>query len=161
MKITEMLRMLPYDQFAFTHVAADLLDQAFHDVESDHLASRISQSFIFVFGSNLDGRHGSGAARDARNYFGAELGVGEGLTGTSYALPTVGHNMANMTLEEIKPHVDTFLQFAASKPQMHFLLTAVGTGLAGHTHEDIAPMFNGYPKNVTIPKEWWGLCSPA
>ena len=111
---------------------------------------------IFVFGSNLDGWHGAGAAKFARLYHGAQLGVGEGLTGTSYALPTVGHNLARMTLAEIEPRIVAFLQFARLRPEMQFALTPVGCGLAGHKRADIWAMLerHGLPRNVYLTSTW-------
>lgn len=107
-----------------------------------------------VFGSNADGRHGKGAALTARKKFGAVYGVGEGLTGRCYAIPTKGHNLSRMSLAEIKKHVDTFLEFAKDNPDKTFLVTQIGCGLAGHRPKDIAPMFRERTENVIIPKEF-------
>ena len=97
---------------------------------------------IFVFGSNLSGIHGGGAAAAARRYFGAANGVGIGLTGQCYAIPTVDKNISRtLAVEEIKPHVDKFLICALQYPNLNFLLTEVGCGIAGHSHRDIAPLF--------------------
>lgn len=110
---------------------------------------------IFVFGSNLSGYHGGGAARAAHDHYGAEWGVYEGLTGNSYALPTVKENIAGPSpLHEIKIRVDTFLKFATEHPELHFLVTRVGCGLAGHWDEDIAPMFANAPVNCSLSLPW-------
>ena len=109
---------------------------------------------IFVFGSNLSGIHGAGAARDARRLFGAELGVGEGLTGNSYAIPTKDRRLKTRSLDDIKVSVDTFLQFARSHPEMKFTVTKIGCGLAGYTEDVIAPMFVTAPDNCTLPTGW-------
>jgi hypothetical protein len=111
---------------------------------------------IFVFGSNLDGVHGAGAAKYARLYRGAQMGVGEGMTGDSYALPTVGHNLARMSLAEIEPNVVRFLDFARQEHDRIFALTPVGCGLAGHAKPDIWAMLSrhGLPRNVYLTSTW-------
>jgi hypothetical protein len=114
----------------------------------------LKESEIFCFGSNLAGRHGKGAALIARKKFGAVYGVGEGLTGRCYAIPTKGHNLSRMSLKEIKKHVDIFLEFAKDNPDKKFLVTQIGCGLAGHRPKDIAPMFRERTENVIIPKEF-------
>jgi len=114
----------------------------------------LKENEIFCFGSNLAGRHGLGAALIARKKFGAVYGVGEGLTGRCYAIPTKGHNLSRMSLAEIKKHVDTFLEFAKDNPDKKFLVTQIGCGLAGHRPKDIAPMFRERTENVIIPKEF-------
>lgn len=111
---------------------------------------------IFVFGSNLAGRHGKGAALYARRNYGAKLGVGQGLTGRSYAIPTKGFNLEVLPLWVIKAHIDTFVYFARENPQMKFLLTPIGCGLAGYSVDQIKPLFEnaGLPENVTYSVEW-------
>ena len=111
---------------------------------------------IFVFGSNLDGIHGAGAARFAHQHHGAEMGVGEGITGNSYALPTKGHRFSDMTLAQIEVHVARFLDFSKSRPDLIFALTPVGTGLAGHAKRDIWVMLekHGLPKNIYLTSTW-------
>jgi hypothetical protein len=96
---------------------------------------------IFVFGSNLSGIHGKGAAKLARRW-GAKLGQGEGLAGNTYALPTVKAKITGpLSLTQIKDHVDKFLECAAANPELDFLVTEVGCGLACHKVEEIAPLF--------------------
>ena len=109
---------------------------------------------IFVFGSNLAGRHGASAALHAKLKHGACYGVGEGMTGTSYALPTKDEQLRVRSLEQIKESVDTFVQFAKDNPHLIFNVTAVGTGLAGYKIEEIAPMFKGAPENCYFYQEW-------
>ncbi len=109
---------------------------------------------VFVFGSNVDGRHGKGAALTAKNLFGARQGYGEGLQGMSYALPTVGRNLSFMNLHTVRKHVDNFLKIARTYPSLKFLVTEVGCGLAGHDVKDIAPMFKDHPDNVVLPKRF-------
>lgn len=109
---------------------------------------------IFVFGSNLAGRHGAGAARFAREYYGAIYGQGVGLQGRSYAIPTKDENIETLPLDRIKPYVDQFIQFASNNPERVFRLTPIGCGLAGYKYKDIGPMFKGAPDNVLIPEEF-------
>lgn len=109
---------------------------------------------IFVFGSNLAGRHGKGAALTALKSHGAKYGQGVGLQGNSYAIPTKDHSLKPLPLSTIKEHVNVFLLFAEEHPDLTFYLTRVGCGLAGYRNEQIAPMFVGIPRNVTIPDGW-------
>lgn len=109
---------------------------------------------IFVFGSNLAGRHGKGAALWARKHHGAIYGQGEGLQGTSYAIPTKDQRLNPLSLNQIKKHVDKFVEFAKLHPDLDFLLTRVGCGLAGYTDSQIAPMFSDVPPNCILPEEW-------
>jgi hypothetical protein len=108
---------------------------------------------IFVFGSNLAGRHGKGAALDAKNTYGAQTGVGQGLTGKAYALPTKGKSLEKLGLDEIKTYVDEFLNFAEKNSDKTFYVTSFGTGLAGNKVEDIAKMFDSLPDNIRFTSE--------
>jgi hypothetical protein len=114
---------------------------------------------VFVFGSNTAGIHGAGAARFAHKVFGAEFGVGIGMTGKCYALPTKDENIWTLPLTEIQGYVIDFLDFAKENPDKTFLLTQIGCGLAGWTPEDIAPMFKNHPNNVIIPREFHEIIS--
>lgn len=109
---------------------------------------------VFVFGSNRAGRHGKGAALHARKHCGAIYGVGEGLQGRSYAIPTKDERLAVLPLHIIRAHVDRFVIFARAHPELDFSITAIGTGLAGYRHDEIAPMFIGVPRNCALPDEW-------
>lgn len=109
---------------------------------------------IFVFGSNLAGRHGKGAARYALQHYGAEYGVGIGRTGEAYAIPTKDEKIRTLPLPRIKKYVEDFLQYARGNPQLTFLVTKVGCGLAGYTENDIAPMFSEAPDNCQLPEGW-------
>lgn len=111
-------------------------------------------SDIFVFGSNLAGRHGAGAALYARNNRGAIYGKGFGLQGESFAIPTKDSNLRTLSLQQIAGYVASFLAFARTRPDLRFQVTAVGTGLAGYAHRDIAPMFKNAPANCRLPEEW-------
>ena len=109
---------------------------------------------IFVFGSNLQGLHGGGAARVAYDNHGAEWGVGEGRTGFAYALPTKANFSRTLTVDEIAGYARTFIEHARANPDDIFQLTQVGCGLAGLTKEQIAPLFRDIPDNVNAPTAW-------
>jgi hypothetical protein len=116
--------------------------------------AELSDGEIFVFGSNLGGRHGAGAARTARWRFGAELGVGEGLTGQCYAFPTLDGNLAKLTMRELEASRDRLYLIAGLNPQLTFLLTRVGTGLAGYSEEEMSALFAEAPGNIVKPPGW-------
>lgn len=109
---------------------------------------------VFVFGSNLAGAHGAGAALHARRHHGAKIGVGVGRTGNAYAIPTKDAEIKTMALWQIKPHVAAFLEYAKDNPDLRFYVTRIGCGLAGYTDEAIAPMFRGAPDNCDLPGAW-------
>ena len=109
---------------------------------------------IMVFGSNLRGAHGKGAALFAKMYKGVQYGVGEGPTGRAYALPTKDERIRSLPLPAIKIHVDKFLEYARANPAVRFQVTRVGCGLAGYTDKDIGPMFARSPENCDLPDEW-------
>lgn len=109
---------------------------------------------IFVFGSNLAGRHGKGAALHAKEYYGAQPGVGVGRTAGSYAIPTKDEKLDPLPLEKIEKHVKTFLQYAREHADLDFFVTRIGCGLAGYTNEQIAPMFKGAPVNCQFDAQW-------
>ena len=115
----------------------------------------MSRREIFVFGSNLSGIHGAGAARFAHKNHGAEWGVGEGLTGDSYALPTKGLNISFMPLKEVGMAIRRFVQFAKDHPELLFRLTPVGCGLAGFNREDILSFLDDVPENVVFDRHWF------
>ena len=106
---------------------------------------------VFVFGSNLAGMHGGGAAATAYRCFGAVLGQGVGLQGQSYAIPTMQGGV-----ETIKPYVDEFVAFAKSHPELRFLVTKIGCGIAGFRDEEIAPLFCDAVgvANIVLPKDF-------
>ena len=109
---------------------------------------------VFVFGSNLVGRHGAGAAKFAVQNCGACYGVGYGLRGNSFALPTKDEHIRTLQLDTIRTYVDHFLSSFAKDSHLTFFVTAIGTGLAGYSHEEIAPMFKDAPDNCVLPFEW-------
>lgn len=112
---------------------------------------RLEPNEIFVFGSNLAGAHGGGAARIALDFFGAVWGQGVGLQGQSYAIPTMQSGV-----ETIEPYVDEFIDFARQHPELKFLVTRIGCGIAGFRDEEIAPLFTATieVENVILPKEF-------
>lgn len=104
---------------------------------------------VFVFGSNLEGMHGGGAAWVAFQKFGAVLGCGVGLRGQSYAIPTMQGGV-----ETIKPYVDEFIVFAREHAELFFYVTRIGCGIAGFREKDIAPLFADAVglENVCLPE---------
>ena len=113
--------------------------------------TRLEPNEIFVFGSNLAGFHGGGAARIAYERFGAEWGVGVGPTGKCYAIPTMQGGV-----ETIRPYVDEFIRYAEQHPEQTFLVTRIGCGIAGFSDAQIAPLFASARdlQNVVLPKGW-------
>ena len=111
----------------------------------------LAENEIFVFGSNLAGAHGGGAASVAHAHFGAVWGKGVGLYGRSYAIPTMQGG-----LETIRPYVDEFILFAKTHPQLTFLVTRIGCGIAGFRDWEIAPLFKAAldVENVILPEEF-------
>ena len=111
--------------------------------------SELKENEIFVFGSNLAGSHGGGAARLAYERFGAVWGKGAGLYGKTYAIPTMQGGV-----HTIKPYVDDFISFAKEHTHLTFLVTRIGCGIAGFRDEEIAPLCMGAinVKNVILPK---------
>lgn len=117
----------------------------------------LNENEIFVFGSNLSGRHGKGAAKTALGW-GAKWGQAKGLQGRTYGIPTKDASIRRtLTIEEIKPFVDEFIEFAKANENLIFLVTEIGTGLANHKKENIAPLFKqavNY-KNIYLSKDFW------
>jgi hypothetical protein len=113
---------------------------------------------IFVFGSNLAGRHGKGAAWCAADKWGAKYGVGRGITGDAYAIPTKDKNLKVIPLSKIKDSVVRFIDFAEDNPNLLFYVTAFGTGLAGYKIEEIKELFGDFselPYNIVFTKDWF------
>ncbi len=112
---------------------------------------------IFVFGSNTTGRHGKGAALQAKHYWGAKYGVGEGRTGMAYGIPTKNgetREMKVLSLSRINRSVTVFIEYARCHPELTFLVTKIGCGLAGYEDCNIMPMFIGAPDNCVLPHRW-------
>ena len=106
---------------------------------------------IFVFGSNLNGLHGGGAARIAYQKFGAQWGKGVGMQGKSYGIPTMHGGV-----EVIKPYVDEFIEFASQHKEYTFLVTRIGCGIAGFSPNEIAPLFAKAIEieNILLPEDF-------
>ena len=113
--------------------------------------TELKENEVFVFGSNLSGSHGGGAALIAYRKFGAIWGQGVGLQGQSYGIPTMQGGV-----ETIKPFVDEFIEFAKGHPELKFLVTRIGCGIAGFRDEEIAPLFKDAidVENVILPKSF-------
>ena len=112
----------------------------------------LRDSEVFVFGSNLNGWHGGGAARAALLHFGAEWGKGEGPQGRSYAIPTMQGGV-----ETIAPYVERFIRYAQRHPERIFLVTPIGCGIAGFSPEEMAPLFREAVdvENIYLPQVFW------
>ena len=144
-------------RLAFDHDL--MLKKALQKLKED-LMKRITPEFIrnlktneiFVFGSNLAGAHGGGAARLAYERFGAIMGQGVGLQGQSYAIPTMQGGV-----DTIKPYVYEFIAFAKQHPEMTFLVTKIGCGIAGFRVDEIAPLFANAVEveNIHLPQDFW------
>jgi hypothetical protein len=125
---------------------------------------------IFVFGSNLSGYHGAGAAHIAHTLYGAKWGRGVGLYGRSYALPTKDKRILTLPLTEVDKYVEEFIGVAIRNPQLTFWVTKVGCGLAGFTDNLIAPLFHRsfiqneegveLIKNIKLPKDFLDILRP-
>lgn len=109
---------------------------------------------IFVFGSNLAGRHGKGAALWALQHHGALYGQGIGLQGNSYGIPTKDERLHRLSLPRIRSYVEEFKIFAGRHSHLEFTITPIGCGLAGYEPIDVAPMFKDSPANCILPAEF-------
>jgi hypothetical protein len=117
----------------------------------------MSREVVFVFGSNLAGRHGRGAALEAAKHWGAQYGVGVGRTGNAYALPTKDAALRTLPLDAIGQAYVQFSKYAMRNPEVQFLLTPAGTGLAGYTLDQIRPFVRdcAYWQNVWLTGDWF------
>ena len=113
---------------------------------------KLKDNEVFVFGSNIAGHHGAGAARLAMNKWGAKWGKAVGLERQTYGIPTMQGGV-----ETIKPYVDAFIDFAKKHQDKIFLVTEIGCGIAGFTPEDIAPLFKEAEtvENIHLPERFW------
>lgn len=139
----------------FVYFCNDIINQEMKTSERitpSHI-SALEPGEVFVFGSNIQGMHMGGAARVAMERFGAVWGVGEGLQGQSYALPTMEG------IESLEKAVARFVEFARQHPELRFLVTAVGCGIAGYTAEQVAPFFKSVIdlQNVYLPQSFWDV----
>ena len=152
-------RALVYGEMATPSVAMETQMNMYSLIRSEMRIKRTTPDFIthlrpneiFVFGSNLKGLHGGGAAYIAYRKFGAIMGQGVGLQGQSYGIPTMQGGV-----ETIRPYVDEFIQFAKEHPHFTFLVTRIGCGIAGFDDEDIAPLFEDAHnvENIVLPVGW-------
>lgn len=127
------------------------------NITPEHITT-LSVNEIFVFGSNILGRHGAGAALTAKRLFGAQQGVGSGPTGRCYAIPTKDQHMQSLPVPLIASLVWDFLRYTYEKPHLNFLVTKIGCGLAGYNPKEIGPLFfvdDAPRKNLWLPKEFW------
>ncbi len=126
---------------------------SYHNIERPDFTpdyiTELKPDEVFVFGSNLAGMHGGGAAYIAFKQFGAVMGCGVGLRGQSYAIPTMQGGV-----ETIKPYVDDFIAFAKEHPELFFYATRIGCGIAGFRDKEIAPLFKEALEleNVCLPE---------
>ena len=133
-------------------------------MNTPEIINHLEPNEIFVFGSNEAGIHGAGAAKTAREKFGAIYGVPFGLMGQSFAIPTKDRNIKTLLLPNIQNYLVSFIKFAIDNPQLKFYLTKIGCGLAGYTTNDIKLILwkavdlatnNGeLPQNIIIPIEF-------
>lgn len=121
----------------------------------------VNPPIIFVFGSNLAGRHGKGAALDAVRLYGAIYGMPVGRQGQSYAIPTKDKQLNPLPIHKIKGYVDSFLEYARQHPELVFSVTRIGCGLAGYKNEDIAPLFKDRLRNVILHQDWRFILDPT
>ena len=152
-------RTLVYGEMALPSVAMETQMNMYSLIRSEMRIKRTRPDFIthlqpdeiFVFGSNLKGLHGGGAAYIAYRKFGAIMGQGVGLQGQSYGIPTMQGGV-----ETIRPYVDEFIQFAKEHPHLTFLVTRIGCGIAGFDDDDIAPLFEDAHnvENIVLPEGW-------
>lgn len=112
------------------------------------MIERLEPNEIFVFGSNANGFHGGGAARFAADHFGAVWGQGHGLQGQSYAIDTMSG------LDVLAAEVRTFLEFAEEHPELRFLVTEIGCGIASYAPSQVGPLFTVKLANVVLPERF-------
>lgn len=125
--------------------------------------TKLKPNEIFVFGSNINGIHGAGAARLAKLKFGAVWGCGRGWMGQTYAVPTreftQGKGFETFDIDEIEEEIVSLEGFIMLNPDKEFLITKIGCGLAGLKIDQVAPLFESISKlpNVSLPKEFWDI----
>ena len=146
----DVKRFIPYEFIDIIEKFENSMDK--RKRISPDLINKLKENEIFVFGSNLEGMHGGGAARIAYNKFGAIWGQGVGLQGQSYGIPTMHGGV-----DVIKPYVDEFINFAKSHPELKFLVTSIGCGIAGFRDEEMAPLFKDAIEieNIYLPKSFY------
>lgn len=130
-----------------------VLSESLPELERVNRAMQRPES-IFVFGSNLAGRHGAGAAKTAYEQYKYPWGYAIGLYGRAYGIPTKGLTLKPLPRQRIAEYVQVFLKDARKQQQHRFIVTRVGCGFAGFTDDQIAPLFFGAPANVSLPPAW-------
>jgi hypothetical protein len=111
-------------------------------------------AIVYVFASNLEGRHGKGSALEARLKWGAIYGQGEGRQGNSYGIPTKKTPYITLPLDIIQQHVEKFIEYSKNHPEDFFNVVKIGCGLAGYSDQQIAPFFEKSPSNVNLHNDW-------
>ena len=126
-------------------------------ITPDHI-TELKENEVFVFGSNEAGFHGAGAAKKALDW-GAIYGIGYGLYGKTFAIPTKDIFIQTLPIEDISQYVNAFILFAEATPHLIYLVTEIGCGLAGHSPEDIAPLFKEASDipNIYLPQRFWNI----
>lgn len=127
------------------------LKYKYHHIESIPV---FPSDYIFVFGSNLAGLHSIETPLVAKCLFGAEFGVGIGITGRSYAIPIKDRFIRFLTTKEIKKYVDMFKAYTHEHPELKFWITDLGVEKRGYKHWEIAPLFIGSNNNCCFPEQW-------
>lgn len=125
-----------------------------YQYHNESIVKTLPENTIFVFGSNMAGKHMGGAAKTAFQHFGALLGVGRGWSGQSFAIPTMNEHLQQMPLSQIQHYVEDFKIYTANHPKNTYFLTSIGCGVAGYKVEEIAPMFKGISPNVIFPESF-------
>lgn len=120
----------------------------------NQMINKLENNEIFVFGSNLAGKHLGGAAKQAKEMFGASDGVGEGLTGKCYAFPTLDSRFKKVTKRKLMISIFKLYICCLEFPKRKFLLTKVGCGIAGFKEDKIKSIFKNYPENLILPSDW-------
>lgn len=120
----------------------------------NNMIETLNENQIFVFGSNMKGAHNGGAAKLAKNKFGAIDGHAYGMQGKSFAIPTLDENYKKLPLKEIKHYLIRFRIEAVNNPKLEFLLTPIGTGIAGFSLDEIKSILPIFSANVILVGNW-------
>ena len=149
-KVFDLFNRGAYAAYYHRHIQSIAQEREF----TPERITKLNSNEIFVFGSNLAGQHGGGAARLAYEKFGAQWGVGVGITGSCYAIPTMQGGV-----ETIQPYVNEFIRFAAQHSAYKFYVTKIGCGIAGFKEEEIAPLFANALSvpNVILPESFFRI----
>ena len=149
---TDAKTFSPENTLSFASQIPPTMEKDYSNRITPEYITSLQPNEIFVFGSNLAGMHGGGAARTARLYFGAVMGNGDGPQGQSYAIPTMQGGV-----KTIRPYVNKFIDYAKAHPEQTFLVTPIGCGIAGFTPDEIAPLFEEAVsvENIHLPQSFW------